>query len=56
MEEIQHNSLSTFSINLQVKELLWPESLRGNGCSNIMFSLLSSCASENSSLPMFFSF
>lgn len=46
----------TFSINLQVKVLLWPDSFRGKGCSIVIRSLLSSWASGNSSLPILFSF
>ena len=33
---------STFNVNLHVKVLLWPEPFRGKGCSNVMFSSLSS--------------
>lgn len=48
-------NMFTFSVNLQVKVLLWPESFKGKGCSNVMFSFFRSWAKGNSSLPMLFS-
>lgn len=49
------SNMFTFSVNLQVKVLLWPESFKGKGCSNVMFSFFRSWAKGNSSLPMLFS-